>query len=64
MAGRKPRQPLKAWQQPIVFRPSERDLRMLKALAEWLDEDIQARVIRRAIERLYELEKRKAERSA
>ena len=48
----------KAWEQPVVFRPSERDKKMLDWLVAWF-EDKPARVIRRAIERLYELEKRK-----
>ncbi len=51
----------KAWEQPVVFRPSERDRKMLDWLTEWLD-DKPSRVVRRAIERLYELERRKAER--
>jgi hypothetical protein len=53
--------PKKSWERPILFRPSERDRKMLDWLIEWLD-DKPARVIRRAIEKLYELERRKADR--
>lgn len=63
MAEAKQQKPRRAWERPIVFRPSERDMRMLKALSGWLDEDKLARVIRRAIEKLHELEKRKADRA-
>ena len=51
----------KAWAQPIMFRPKERDKEML----DWLVgkfRDTRTAVIRRAIERLYELERRKASR--
>jgi hypothetical protein len=59
MKRRKPMKK-KAWEQPIVFRPSERDAKMITCLTEWLD-DKPARVIRRAVEQLYETEKSRAE---
>jgi hypothetical protein len=53
--------PKKSWERPILFRPSERDRKMLDWLVERL-EDRPARVIRRAVEKLYELEQRKVDR--
>ena len=51
----------KAWEQPVVFRPSEQDRHML----DWLSERLYlkpAQVIRQAIKRLYDAEKRRSRR--
>ena len=51
----------KAWEQPVVFRPSEQDRHML----DWLSERLYlkpAQVIRQAIKRLYDAEKRRGTR--
>jgi hypothetical protein len=48
----------KAWEQPITFRPSETDREML----DWLSERLYlkpAQVLRQALKRLYDAEKRK-----
>jgi len=46
----------KAWEQPVVFRPSEEDKRMLK----WLSDRLYlkpAQVLRQALKKLYDAEK-------
>ena len=51
----------KAWEQPVVFRPSEEDERMLK----WLSDRLYlkpAQVLRQALKKLYDAEKPPDER--
>jgi hypothetical protein len=51
-----PRKTKKAWEQPVVFRPSEEDKRMLK----WLSDRLYlkpAQVLRQALKKLYDAEK-------
>jgi hypothetical protein len=46
----------KAWEQPVVFRPSEEDRRMLN----WLSDRLYlkpAQVLRQALKKLYDAEK-------
>jgi hypothetical protein len=46
----------KAWEQPIVFRPSEQD----KQMVDWLSERLYlkpAQVLRQGLKRLYDAEK-------
>lgn len=48
----------KAWEQPIVFRPSEEDKQML----DWLSDRLYlkpAQVLRQGLKRLYDSEKRR-----
>jgi len=51
----------KAWQQPVVFRPTEEDKMML----DWLAERMYlkpAQVLRQGLKRLYDTEKRHSKR--
>jgi hypothetical protein len=51
-----PRNKQKAWEQPVVFRPSEEDKRMLDWLADRLYLK-RAQVLRQALKKLYDAEK-------
>jgi len=51
--------PKRAWEQPVMFRPSEQDRQML----DWLSERLYlkpSQVIRQGLKRLYDAEKRRA----
>jgi len=51
----------KAWEQPVLFRPSEQDRQML----DWLSERLYlkpSQVLRQALKRMYDSEKRKKKR--
>ena len=53
----------KAWEQPVVFRPSEEDRRMLN----WLSERLYlkpAQVLRQGLKKLYDAEKPRTKRNA
>jgi hypothetical protein len=50
----------KAWEQPVVFRPSEEDRQML----EWLTDHLYLKPaqVRQGLKRLFDAEKRKGKR--
>jgi hypothetical protein len=51
----------KAWEQPVVFRPSETD----KVMLTWLSERLYmkpSQVLRQGLKKLFDAEKRKAKR--
>jgi hypothetical protein len=53
----------KAWEQPVVFRPSEEDRRML----DWLSDRLylkSAQVLRQGLKKLYDAEKRRTKGNA
>lgn len=61
MAAKEPQEKKKSWEQPVVFRPSEED----RAMLDWLAERLYlkpAQVIRQAVKRLYDAEKRRRKR--
>jgi hypothetical protein len=60
MIPKKPEQK-KAWEQPVVFRPSEQD----KGMLDWLSERLYlkpAQVLRQGLKRLYDAEKTRSKR--